>query len=168
MINGKKGKSKKEQFTFFWKGPFSQWFPSKFHWNELDWTCAEQYMMAMKAYLFQDEETFNKIRKTTDPREHKKLGRQVKKFDLNKWNENAKDIVYIGNYQKFIQNHDLKMKLLNTKGTTLVEASPYDKIWGIGLSQHDARCMLRKQWLGTNWLGEILTKVRNDIEKQNN
>lgn len=153
----------KETFIFFWKGRFSQWQRCKFVVDDITYCCAEQYMMAEKARLFKDNETLEKIMNATHPADHKKLGREVKNFDLGKWNAVAKDIVYKGNFAKFMQNEDLKVALLATTGTTLVEASPYDRIWGIGMDNNNPDVNDRTKWRGTNWLGEVLTKVRNDI-----
>jgi hypothetical protein len=100
-----------------------------------------------------------------NPKEQKALGRQVKNFNVDKWNIIAKDIVYIGCYAKFSQNESLKQMLLETEGD-LVEASPYDKIWGIGLSSDQPEARNRNTWNGTNWLGEVLTKVREDLKKK--
>ena len=152
-----------EKFTFFWKGHFSQWFPSKFVIDGISYLCAEQYMMARKATFFGDSKTLNKIMITTSPKEQKALGRTVKPFDINKWNAIVKEIVFKGNLAKFRQNPKLKDKLLDTIGTTLVEASPLDKIWGIGLSAKDEKALNRDTWQGTNWLGEILTNVREEL-----
>ena len=157
-----------EKFTFFWqtRSPFSQWHPCVFNLGGIKYCCTEQYMMAHKAMLFDDPESHRRIMATESPREHKKLGRKVANFDPDVWNKNAKDIVFRGNIAKFTQNEDLKRALLATKGTTLVEASPYDKIWGIGLAEDDPRALKRETWLGMNWLGEILTKVRNKIAEE--
>lgn len=155
-----------EEFTFFWHGPFSQWYPCAFNIEGIEYNCAEQFMMAQKARLFKDEENLNKILASASPKEQKKIGRNVKNFDIDKWNKIAREIVYRGNYAKFTQNDYLKEQLIVTSGTTLVKASPYDKIWGIGLSKEDPRSKNRLEWLGTNWLGETLTKLRNDIIKE--
>ncbi len=152
-----------EKFTFFWSGPFSQWHPSAF---QIDWVwynCAEQYMMAEKARLFSDAEKEKRIMSAVDPSDQKRYGKQVKDFDKEKWDAVARDIVGRGSYAKYTQNIDLKITLLNTAGTTLVEASPKDQIWGIGLHRTDPRCRSRDTWLGSNWLGETLTKTRNRI-----
>ena len=84
-------------------------------------------------------------------------------FNKEQWEQVARDVVYKGCYAKFTQNQDLKQALLATAGTTLVEASPEDRIWGIGLRKTDPRALNRATWRGTNWLGEILTKVREDL-----
>lgn len=156
-----------EQFTFFWKteSPFSQWHPSEFTINEIKYCCAEQYMMACKAKLFNDLDALNKIMATDDPRKQKKLGRQVNNFNAEMWEQNCKSVVYDGNKAKFTQNPKLLEALLATGDTTLVEASPYDKTWGIGLSENDPLAHSRDTWQGTNWLGEILTKLRNDLRQ---
>lgn len=150
-----------ERFTFFWNGPFSQWHLSDFTVNDITFNCAEQYMMYEKAMLFEDYDTAVKILETDDPWEQKALGRIVSNFDPNQWNKVARDIVFAGNVAKFTQNDQLKEVLLETKGTILVEASPHDKIWGIGLRAKDPRALNRETWRGTNWLGEVLTEVRD-------
>jgi ribA/ribD-fused uncharacterized protein len=152
-----------EQFTFFWKGPFSQWLIRDFIIDTVTYNCCEQYMMASKALLFKDTFTYNKIMSTTKPFEQKALGREVQNFDNAIWMQQAKKIVYNGNFAKFTQHDDLKKLLLETKGTTLVEASPKDSLWGIGLAETDDRAKDRKTWKGKNWLGETLTQVREDI-----
>lgn len=155
-------------FTYFWcgkDGPFSQWEHSYFELDGLMYNCAEQYMMACKADLFKDVETSDKILNSASPKEQKALGRQVKNFDEKKWNSIAKVVVYRGNYAKYTQNLDMLASLLATKDSLLVEASPYDKLWGIGLSAEKAAMTYYKDWPGQNWLGEVLTKVRDDLLK---
>ncbi len=155
-----------EKFTFFWGGPFSQWYPRGFIINDIKYSTAEQYMMAMKARQFNDKETESKILATTNPREQKILGRQVKSYNDDVWNSVARGIVYTGNYAKFTQHDDLKKILLDTIGTTLVEASPTDCKWGIGLSKHDSFARDRTKWRGLNWLGEVLMKVRQVLKEK--
>jgi len=152
-----------EKFTLFWHGTFSQWFPSKFKINGIIYNCAEQYMMAQKAIMFGDDEMLKTIMGTDNPKTQKVCGRNVKGFHENKWNQYTQAIVFDGNMAKFIQNPDILDELIATEGTTLVEASPYDKIWGIGLGEHDPDAVDRTKWKGTNWLGEILTKSRDII-----
>lgn len=118
-------------------------------------------MMAAKARLFKDEESLKSIMKSTSPREQKALGRQIKGFIKNEWEKIAKDVVYKGSLAKYTQNRDMKEALLSTAGTTLVEASPYDKIWGIGLPAGHVDSFSRETWNGTNWLGEVLTDLRD-------
>ncbi|WP_242975149.1 NADAR family protein [Anaerovirgula multivorans] len=117
----------------------------------------------MKAKLFADEEIAQKILKVKSPIQQKVLGRKVRHFDQKIWESNCKKVVYDGNYAKFTQNTDLKQLLMKTKGTTLVEASPTDRIWGVGLAEEDSRILDRKTWKGKNWLGEILTQLRKDL-----
>ena len=156
-----------EKFTFFWKdrSPFSNWYPSTFQVDNITYYRMEQFMMAEKARLFGDQETLAKIMATTNPREHKELGRQVKGFDKAKWDAVARDVVYKGCLAKFSQNPALKKALLATEGTSMVEASPVDRIWGIGLAEDDPRALDRSTWLGLNWLGEVLDRVREELKK---
>jgi ribA/ribD-fused uncharacterized protein len=149
--------------TFFYGGPFSQWYPSMFEVDGISYCTAEQYMMAEKARLFEDYDAAARILATTLPHEQKAIGRRVQNFDLAKWNAVARDIVYRGNYAKFTQNEVLKEELLATVGTLLVEGSPTDQLWGVGLGCYDKDIQNPKNWRGTNWLGEVLTKVREDI-----
>ena len=152
-----------EKFTLFWHGPFSQWTKTEFRTDGVLYNTAEQYMMAQKALLFNDTEALNKIMHSDDPKSQKAFGRKVKNFNAAKWNQYAESIVYDANMAKFTQSPELLDILFETEGTTLVEASPYDKIWGIGMGKNDPRALNRDTWLGTNWLGEILTEVRNEI-----
>jgi ribA/ribD-fused uncharacterized protein len=155
----------KEQFTLFYSGPFSQWHPSRFTVNNVTYSHAEQYMMASKARLFNDPSALRRIMESNSPDVQKATGRRVKNFDETKWNLLVRDFVYNGNKAKFTQNAALREKLLATKGTTLVEASPKDRLWGIGLHISDPRCYSRETWRGKNWLGETLTRLRDDLIK---
>lgn len=155
-----------EKFTLFWNGPFSQWYPSPFIVHHLTFNCAEQFMMYSKATLFRDTETAEKILYTTLPKDQKALGRKIRNFDTNIWFLFREGIVYTATYAKFTQDLALQEILLATKGTTLVEASPHDKVWGIGLSEDDPRAQNRATWAGLNLLGETLTRVREAIAYQ--
>ncbi len=124
--------------------------------------------MHQKAIVFGDTEIAEKILKARTPREQKALGRKVRNFDTQVWNDVAKKVVYTANYAKFTQNKKLLDELTATDGTTLVEASPTDTIWGIGLDAQDALAYSRETWRGTNWLGEVLTQLREDLKAKNN
>lgn len=153
------------EFTFFWKNqsPFSQWHRAHFTIDGVSYSSAEQYMMHQKALLMNDTETANAIMSTDNSKEQKALGRQVKPFDAKLWREVSKEVVYNGNEAKFIQNDNLMKALLATVGTEIVEASPYDNIWGIGLGPDHPDRFDRSKWRGTNWLGQVLTKLRVDL-----
>lgn len=157
----------KEEFTFFWNDdPFSQWSRIGFTIDDQHYNCAEQWMMACKARHFDDEKTEKEIMQAKTPKEQKALGRKVKNFQKHEWERVAKDYVYQGNKAKFTQHPKHRATLLATKGTTLVEASPYDTIWGIGLKASDPDAKCRSTWKGSNWLGEVLTKLRDDFLKE--
>lgn len=148
----------------FWGGPLSQWYPSSFiDDNGVMYNCCEQYMMAKKAELFGDTDTYDKIMKETDPKIQKKLGREVKNFNADEWEKIATDVVFQGNVYKFSQNEKLKLGLSRTKGKELVEASPYDKIWGIGLAESHPDAWDKSKWKGLNLLGKTLDKVREAV-----
>jgi len=158
----------KERYTFFWKShsPFSQWHPSVFTVDGVEFNCAEQFMMYQKAMLFEDPNTAQRILDTPDPRRQKSLGREVQNFNDDAWQQNCRDIVKRGNLAKFSQNKDLLSALLATEGTVLVEASPQDRIWGIGLTADNPRAHNKNTWRGSNWLGYALTDARNELVKQ--
>lgn len=154
------------KYTFFWGGQFSQWAPSEILIDGVKYNCCEQYMMAQKALLFKDTESYNAIMKAQQPYEQKALGRKVKNFNKETWELVAKSIVYRANQAKFTQHKHYYEGLMATGDTLLVEASPEDKIWGIGLAASDPRAQDESQWQGTNWLGEILTDVREDLRTE--
>jgi ribA/ribD-fused uncharacterized protein len=154
-----------DEFVFFYGGFMSQWYRSKFTVDGVTYCTAEQYMMAMKAEYFGDTDIQKKIMATTDPSEQKALGRQVSNFNAEAWNAVSRGYVYKANMAKFTQDNTLKEYLLETGDRELVEASPYDKIWGIGMNENQPGVTSKCNWKGTNWLGETLTKVRNDIRK---
>jgi ribA/ribD-fused uncharacterized protein len=155
-----------KRYFFFYRGPLSQWYPSRFKINNVQYTHAEQYMMAAKAACFKDFRALSSIMAAKDPYEQKMLGKGVQGFDKERWNAVAKEVVYRGNKAKFSQNPKYKEVLMATEGATLVEASPTDDIWGIGLSEADAKRIDPKNWPGTNWLGEVLTRLRDDFLKE--
>ena len=123
-------------------------------------------MMAGKAKLFNDEEVFEEIMRCKDPKKIKSLGRKVKNFDEEKWNKAKIDIVFKGNYLKFMQNKNLKEFLLSTGNRIIVEVSPYDAVWGIKMSENDEFVNNPLKWKGKNLLGFILMEVRDEIKKQ--
>ena len=155
------------KYVFFWKtaSPFSNWHDSKFEIDGHKFNNAEQYMMWSKAVLMNDFDTAKKIMNTTDPRTIKALGKEVKNFKSDLWDKLKFDIVYTGCEAKFTQNEKLKKALMDTGDKELVEASPFDKIWGIGLDEEAARKTDSKNWPGENLLGKILTKLREDLKK---
>ena len=150
-------------FVFFWNGPFSQWAKSKFIIDGIEFNTCEQYMMYKKAILFGDTDTAQAILETSDPRKQKSLGRQVKNFDDTVWMNHALAYVIEGNRAKFSQNPQLNKVLSETRGTLLVEASPYDKRWGIGMKEGDAGIEDPANWKGENLLGFALTTVRLEL-----
>lgn len=159
-----------DKYTFFWKNksPFSQWHPVGFELNGYFFHTAEHWMMYRKAMLFGDIEKAKEILETKSPADVKKKGREVARFSKELWEANCKDIVYKGNYAKFMQNPEIFKVLMDTGDTILVEASPYDAIWGIGLDEETARKTPPEQWPGKNWLGEVLTKLRIDLKHTQN
>ena len=159
-----------KDFVFFWmdneeNGCFSQWYPAKMEIDGVVYSNCEQYMMAKKALAMGDIESYVLIMHETDPGEIKKLGRGVRDFDHKKWDSWKEKIIYDGNYAKFFQNDELAEKLLQTGEAILAEASPYDKIYGIGLAADDPRAKDMKQWMGQNLMGVTLMEIRKELLK---
>ena len=141
----------------------SNWFPSNFEIDGLSYPTAEHFMMAEKARLFEDCETLEKIRQAVSPAKAKKLGRQVRNFEQSIWIESRFDIVVRANEAKFSQNPGLGELLKRTGSKVIVEASPRDRIWGIGMEESDADADNPAAWKGTNLLGFTLMEVRSRL-----
>lgn len=160
------------KYIFFWghtnntsedvgKFLFSQWYPSPFTVDGILYNSAERWMMAHKALLFNDHDIAQKILKAEKPGEIKTLGREVKAFDEGIWNKHKFDIVKRGNIHKFKQHKKFGDYLLATNDRILVEASPVDSIWGIGLPQDAKDIENPHNWKGLNLLGFALMEARD-------
>lgn len=147
------------------KSCFSQWWPAPFTVDGTTYATAEHWMMAKKALLFDDKESFDLIITAKTPSAAKKLGRSVKNFNNEIWTSKAFEIVTEGNLHKFSQHEVLKQFLLQTGNRILAEASPVDYIWGIGLSQKSGDANNPFKWKGTNLLGFALMEVRDQLKK---
>lgn len=157
-------------FTFFWghdrnrigdKAVFSQWYPESFYADGITFPTAEHFMMYHKALLFDDEKIAHKMLESPFPGPVKDLGRKVKNFDEEVWDQEKVGIVRLGSILKFSQSEELEGLLLSTGDTVLVEASPYDSIWGIGMKETARGANDPSKWKGENLLGFILMDVRN-------
>ncbi len=162
------------KFVFFW-GPqgradgsvgkecLSQWWESPFEVDGRTYLTAEHFMMAGKADLFGDAATARRVLAARTPAEAKSLGRQVRGFENETWVEHRLDIVVRGNLAKFGAHTEAREFLLGTGDRVLVEASPMDRIWGIGLAADDERAADPDTWRGLNLLGEALMEVRRRL-----
>jgi hypothetical protein len=151
--------------VLFWSGEFSQWFYHDMIIDGVKYNTCEQYMMASKAALFEDEETLALIMEAVTPIKQKELGRKVKNFDATKWNAVCRDVVYQANLAKF--SHPVMRAYLEKFGDDeIVEASPVDRIWGIGLHFNDEAALDKSKWRGTNWLGEAIMRARTTLRSQ--
>jgi len=175
---------------------FSQWHPSIFEYKGVQFTSCEQFMMFSKAKLFGDEEIAQKILdKNKEPliedflnghvntydiiddyktlrmwddiqKSIKDLGKKVKGFNEDVWVSKREPIIAVASREKYKQNPDMKLKLLKTTGTTLVEASKFDRLYGIGLEATDPKAQFRNTWNGLNLLGKILNDTRTNFEQE--
>lgn len=164
------------QFVFFWghqpaadgavtKSCFSQWWPSSFTVGGIEYRTAEHFMMAAKARLFADPIALERILAAPSPKQAKELGRSVANFDEPTWQAHRFELIVAGNHAKFAQHPDLAAFLLATGQSNLVEASPVDRIWGIGLAANSPDASKPAHWRGLNLLGFALMEVRHRLHE---
>ena len=144
-------------------GYLSNWYPSKFTVNDVDFSSMEQYMMYKKAVCFGDKDMANKILATDDVAEIKAFGRLVANYNESYWNGVRQIVVFEGLTAKFSQNEGLKAKLKATDNSILAECAVKDRIWGIGLSMNDQDRLKIDKWKGQNLLGYALMMVRERL-----
>lgn len=163
------------KFLFFWghqpsrdgsinQSCLSQWWDSPFEVDGVTYKTAEHWMMAGKARMFGDTASIEKILQSNTPAEAKKLGKSAKGFKQAVWDKEKFGLVVAGNVHKFSQHGDLKTFLLNTGDRVLVEASPLDRIWGIGLAADHPSVENPLSWKGENLLGYALMEVRDQLQ----
>lgn len=174
----KVGQEERVKYLFFWGHQpsndgsiqatcFSQWWVGHpFEEDGIVYATTEHYMMAGKAKLFNDQEHWEQIIACETAAEAKKLGRQVRNFEGATWEAHRCAIVTQGNQLKFGQHEALKTFLLNTKDRVIVEASPRDRIWGIGLGKNSENAQHPATWRGKNLLGFCLMEVRDLLGKE--
>ncbi len=163
------------KYIFFWshknngdeitRSCLSQWYESIFVYEGFEYKSAEHWMMAQKAKLFNSYDIFKKIINCRSPGEAKKLGREIPGFNDKTWDNEKYEIVIKGNLLKFSQNEKPYEYLINTKDRVIVEASPLDKIWGIGLPHDDKNINNPYYWKGENLLGFAIMEVRDILNK---
>ncbi|MGX4689537.1 NADAR family protein [Streptomyces sp. JNUCC 63] len=141
----------------------SQWWPSPFVVDGVPYATAEHWMMAGKARLFADADAERRVLAARHPAEAKKAGRLVRDFDERLWERERFRIVVEGNVHKFTAHPALRDFLLATGDRVLVEASPVDPVWGIGLAATDAAATDPERWRGPNLLGFALMETRRRL-----
>jgi ribA/ribD-fused uncharacterized protein len=169
-------KGEKIKYIFFWghhpkkdgsidQSCFSQWWQAPFSAQGIEYKTAEHWIMANKARLFEDAKHFQQVLACFSPAEAKKIGRLVDNFDSQMWDKHKYEFVRQGNYHKFSQHTNLQEYLVNTGDRVLVEASPVDCIWGIGLAKTDKNIYNPAKWKGENLLGFDLMEVREKLKR---
>jgi len=141
----------------------SQWYPTPFEVAGVRYQTAEHWMMAEKARIFGDHAAAERVLAAPHPGAAKKVGREVRGFDTAVWEEHRFGIVVAGNRARFTQHPELRRFLLGTGARVLVEASPVDRVWGIGLAADDPRAGDPHRWDGLNLLGFALMQVRAEL-----
>lgn len=167
------------QYRFFWghrpradgclsDACFSQWWPANFTVESVTYSSAEQFMMAEKARVFGDLKQRLEILSASNPDQIKRLGRGVACFDQAEWAKVRFEVVVAASLHKFGQNTDLRAHLLATADAVIVEASPLDEVWGIGLAASDASARDPLAWRGENLLGFALMRAREQLRAAGN
>lgn len=158
-----------DKYAFFWEGVFSNFYPCTIKYtfgdDELNFTTSEQFFMWLKAKSFGDEKIAEAILKAETPKEAKKLGRKVKYFNDEVWEEKRELAMEVVLRYKFSeQNPHLLKELLDSKydNKTFVEASPFDTIWGIGMDEDNPNVEYESKWKGLNLLGKCINKIREE------
>jgi len=165
------------KYLYFWghrprvpgqidKSCLSNWYPASFEVDGQAYPSVEHYMMASKARLFGDQAREHQVLKASSPGEAKSIGRKVRGFEEETWRKHRFQIVTDGCVAKFLQNLDLKEFLLTTGSRVLVEASPVDRIWGIGMASDDPNSLKPSHWRGENLLGFALMQARTRLNEQ--
>jgi hypothetical protein len=154
-----------EDKVLFWQADsiFSNWYPAKFEMHGITFRNSEAAFMYLKAELFNDTEAMGKLAlaKNQNPAIAKRIGREIKGFNEEVWKQARENAMFIACSNKFHQNTDLLKVLLNTDKRMIVEASPVDSIWGIGLAPDNADALDETKWKGLNLLGKVLMQVRD-------
>lgn len=145
---------------------FSQWWPAPFTVDQVTYATAEHWMMAGKARLFGDTEAEQRIVAARHPGQAKEIGRTVRGFDEAVWRARRFELVVRGSVEKFGQHPALRDYLVGTGTRILVEASPVDLIWGIGLSGDDVHATVPEEWRGLNLLGFALMEARRSLARE--
>ena len=149
-----------DDYVFFWGSEFSNWYPCEFEYMGHKFHNSEQAFMWGKANHFNDGVIAEEILNTPNPRLNKALGRRVRNYNEEEWASHRYEVMVAVNFAKYTQNEELSIILLSTRKKTIVEASPEDTIWGIGLHWRDDDCLFQSKWLGQNLLGKALMEVR--------
>lgn len=145
---------------------FSNFYVAPFEINGVTYNSTEHYFMYQKAKLFDpDGDAIKKMGNDLTPNQMKKLGRQVKNFDADVWEEQGRIHMFHALSAKFTQNPELGDLLLSTDYNLMGEASPFDRIWGIGLGVSKPGVYDPTQWKGNNWLGALLMAVRGALRQ---
>lgn len=154
------------QYEPFFNGPYSQFHRAPFVIGGITYHWAEQWMMACKARVFQDDDAYREILAAQSPGRCKDLGRQVAHYDEQVWDGIRFNCVVNGNVAKFGQNADLRELILASGDAIFIEASPTDKIWGVGLGLEHPGVLDPTKWRGENLLGFALVKTRQALRHE--
>ena len=148
---------------YFWNDWLSNWSKCLIEYKNRKFYTSEQLFMYLKAIHFKDYNISLRIMLQSNPKLAKALGREIENFNEEEWIPVRENYMYIANYEKYTQNKKLKKKLINTGNKIIVEGSPDDKIWGVGIHYADSKILNENNWNGLNLLGKCLMTVRKNL-----
>lgn len=149
----------------FWgqASPFSNWRAGKITLDGFDYSCGEQRMMHCKAALFGDLAASERVLASPSPWSQKQIGRSIRGYDEAVWEDDRMPMMIEIVFQKAIQDDSTRAHLMATGTAVIVEASPHDPVWGIGLSENDPASLDPSLWKGRNLLGRAWMAAREHI-----
>jgi ribA/ribD-fused uncharacterized protein len=158
--------NKNEDLILFFSGKsyLSNFYKCRFTFEGVVFSSNEQFFHFKKAELFNDKDAMKKILATDYPADQKKIGRTVKNYNESVWSKHCYSIMKQGLYAKFSQNDNLKKKMLSNPKARFVEASLFDKKWGIGINSSHPNATFPSKWKGSNLLGKALDEVRDSLK----
>lgn len=157
-----------DDYIFFWGGILSNFYITPIIIDGILYNSSEQYFMKIKQETFDplNVQLGKDIMKENNPKNIKNFGRNVNNYQEDIWDQMRYNVMYKGVYEKFYQNKNLRDILLETENKILVESSPYDKVWGIGLNENEAKLIHPSKWEGKNLLGKVLMEVRKKLKNK--
>jgi ribA/ribD-fused uncharacterized protein len=157
--------------VYFWGSYLSNFWLTKIQSPEgcalpnFTFNCSEQLFMMEKALFFNDYEAAFFMAACENGGSVKAIGRKVLNFDEKAWYDVSYEKMLMACKAKFAQNAVLAEQLKATGERIIVEASPTDLIWGVGLHEDDPLILNERNWRGENRLGRVLMEVRAGIDK---
>ena len=142
--------------------PLSNFYPSAFLYDGINYISSEQFIQVNKAKYFGDLEMYNMILGCTTSLECKNLCKQIRNVDNAKWEEVAGNICHPGIRAKFQQNPLAMDTLVHKTGSKRIVECSSDHLWATGISLNDPSSLDDTKWITPGILGQILENIHNE------